>query len=318
MEKKNRIDLSLVGIHASILSIIIALLSAYGLFVFGNLDELEYRAFSEYSKINNLALLNRYRSPRHQFQYLLDIPTSQQYKSVIREIWQIASIDLSNNPQKVKYNDENIMESGIQLLCGMTVLQNIYPYATRITFSSDGEVVYIDSVKKVELHSIDEIRQWIEDIDSVLKVALYFYSQRKGRLDELVSYATFAIENKFPPFESDEELNKMYTQGDKSDLKRWRKSLASSIVNKFFQNIEQTQQIFINTKKLIEDYDLYDNRHINKTIFAIGILLTFIAFITSVIIPIILNIRIRLFDVWVPVATYIIIFTYLISKILFL
>lgn len=318
MEKKNRIDLSLVGIHASILSIIIALLSAYGLFVFGNLDELEYRAFSEYSKINNLALLNRYRSPRHQFQYLLDIPTSQQYKSVIREIWQIASIDLSNNPQKVKYNDENIMESGIQLLCGMTVLQNIYPYATRITFNSDGEVVYIDSVKKVELHSIDEIRQWIEDIDSVLKVALYFYSQRKGRLDELVSYATFAIENKFPPFESDEELNKMYTQGDKSDLKRWRKSLAASIVNKFFQNIEQTQQIFINTKKIIEDYDLYDNRHINKTIFAIGILLTFIAFITSVIIPIILNIRIRLFDVWVPVSTYIIIFTYLISKILFL
>ena len=185
MKKKDRKDLNLVGIHASILSIIIAFLSAYGLFVFGNLDELEYRAFSEYSKINDIELTSKYRSPRHQFRNLLDISPKSQYQPVLDQIWNITFTGLMNAMYKDKHNNIDNAELGIQLLCNMTVLQNIYPFATRIYFDADGNVLDKSNIDRIEFSSLDDIRNWVKDIDKVLENTLFIYSQRKGKLDEI-------------------------------------------------------------------------------------------------------------------------------------
>jgi len=314
--KKNNIkDLNLIGIHASILSIIIAFFAAYGFFVFGNLDELEYRAFSEYSKINDIELTFKYRSPRHQFKHLLDIPPKSQYQPVLDQIWNIAITDLMNTMYDDKKRVIENAELGIQLLCNMTVLQNIFPYATRISFDTDGNVLDKKNIDKIEISSLDNIRNWLKDIDKVLQNTMFIYSYRKGKLDELITSASLAIEKKMPPFESENELAEKYTPGDKKDILSWRKTIAPSLVNKFFQNIGETQKIFMNTKKIIDDYDLYNNRHINRTVFSIGLILTFLAFTVSVIFPLIFNSVPKLFDIWIPVSVYLIIFLFLIFEI---
>ena len=318
MKKKKERDLNIVGIHASILSIIIAILSTYGLFVFGNLDELEYRAFSESEKINSIELTYKYRSPRHQFKHLIDTPPKQQYKSVLKQLWDITYYDLMNTVQGDKKKEVDNAEVGIQLLCNLTVLQNIYPYATRISFVPDGKVLDKINIDRVEFNSLDDIRIWVKDVDSVLQNALFIYLKRKGKLDEIISAATLDIEKKMRFFGSAGELDEKFSSGDKKDMLNWRKSMATGLVNNFFQNIAKTQEIFINTKKIIEDHDLYKNRHINKAIFLVGLILAFFAFIVSVIFPLIFKKVPKLFKIWIPVSVYFMIFLYLILKILLL
>lgn len=318
MQSKKKSNFSLIGIHATILSIVITFLSAYGLFVFEKLDEIEYQAFSEYLKINDVYLASTYKSPRHQFPYLLNIPCNLRYKKIVENFWRLASDDLINSSNKNKPTEKEIAENGFDLICNMTVLQNMYPYPTRISFNKEGEVIFNNKIQKLKFNSIDELRNWINDIDEILRVTLFFYSQRKGKLDELILAAMSAAEKKFPPFESEEELDNKYTPGEKNDLLKMKKSIVYISASEFFRNMEKTQKIFIDTKKMIDDYDLYKNRHINKDIFAIGLILTFIAFITSVIIPMLINISYRIFEVWIPVATYLIIFSYLLLKLLLL
>ncbi|MBT4482075.1 MAG: hypothetical protein HOC71_00180 [Candidatus Latescibacteria bacterium] len=317
LKNNNSKNLTLVGIHASILSIILAFLAAYGLFVFGNLDELEYRAFSESLKINNVHLISKYRSPRYKFVHLLNKDSKKQYSLILDRIKEITISDLMDRMYSDIKDETELSEIGIELVCNMTVLANIYPFATRIYFDKDGTVKDSEVVSNIQFDTLDEIRQWLEDLDNVILNMNFIFMTRKSRLQELFKKADEEVQKKFPP-----DINKMsqsdkYTSSDIEDMKRLKNSIISLLVDDFFKGIYEAHNILLSSKKIIEDYDLYDKRHINKSIYSFGIILAFFTFVTSVISPLIFKSVPKIFTIWIPVTFYFIMILYLIMEILF-
>ena len=308
-------DISIVGIHASILSIIIAFLSMYGLFVFGKLDDLEHQAFSEALKINNVHLMYTYKSPRHQFIHLLNVEPKLRYLTVLDSIKNIFLSDFNENYKNGMNPTSDFGEKGTNLLCNMTVLENIYPFATYIYFDENGKVLDKETKEPVIFDSLNDIRMWIEDIDKIVLNIHFLYIAKQSKLTELFQEAEKAWHAKYPVKEDELLSSGQYSSADIEDLMRG-KLIINNFRNDFFENIAETQNILLRTRKILEDYDLYKNKHISKKAFSCWLLFACISFISSVIIPLLFNKTKRIFIIYIPLSFYSTIIIFIILKIL--
>ena len=316
MLRLNSKNMSIIEIHASVLSIIIAFLSAYGLFVFGRLDELEHKAFSESLRINNVHLISKYRSPRHRFEHLQNIDPDSQYFAILRRMQEILAIRLAETgKEKPSALINSAAEQGIELICNMNVLENIYPFATYIYFDQDGKVVDKEIMEPIRFHSLGEIRKWVKDLDAAILAVNFLYLSRKAKLYELCGLAEKEWYRKFPLKE--EKLRSLGTlsSGDIEDLLRSRAGI-SMLVDDFFKNMSESQTILLSVKKILEDYDLYKNRHISKQWFSVALILSCVAFTSGVILPLVMTKVSHVFRIFIPVAFYVVLIFCLVVKLL--
>ena len=143
--------ISIAGIHATLLAIMMACLIAYVLFAFGNLQTFQMRAISEAEKINEI-----YFVPYRHGTIKQD------------EVWN--KKELEQELCDIMMGDDNpsttIKDRATKALGIMNAILGQYPFSNRI-FTKDGHYGSRNPADPIIFGDFKDVRKWVKEIDDM-------------------------------------------------------------------------------------------------------------------------------------------------------
>ncbi len=299
-----------IGVNATILSLILATLSAYVIYSVGKTDEMKARIFQEAEKINTLEFITDFdvlydktlydtSDPKNRTYLLVRLDSIVKGSFTFDELW-MTPIGFSNDPAL----------RGEEIIRTMRSVSQHYPFRkpfkeTRITPVGTQEIVY----EHLRFEDIDKTGKWADDLTEVVSrfnQAIYgstnmFSEKIKAYNDKLRDQyiSQNGAETGLPP----------ENENMKARLHNFDQTSPASELKLFLNNINRAGEIATATHLQYEQLKAHQARSLRTNMFiSRGYIFAWIAFVCGVVIPMVCARLPRLLVLYVPIIFYLSIF----------
>ena len=310
--QRNPISLNIAGIHASILSIIIAVLSAYGLFFFGKLTELENRVLIEANQINQIRFDKVYIGPEK------DITEDSKNPSELLDLLTKIVMGIPILDSKKDMFPLTDAQKGENVVYIMSTLLLFNPFPQRASLDQEGGINIYEQ-KAIKFKNIQAVRQWLIDLQPIVSRITWLATVHKNKLQEIIESLSEKSRKVWKAYQ--ELLNvkppESVTGGAQKDMEHQSRYQDPVIlVDAFLHYISLARNVAGSTMIALKEYDNYRNTRINKNFFVISLLLAGISFSCGVLLPVVYKNPPRFFITVIPFGFYALVFFYVIWKVL--
>jgi hypothetical protein len=298
------IVLSVVGVHATVLSIMIGFSTAYVLHINSQMNNIENDAYRIAEQVNSIkfsiawlklvspgiVFLENWSSTDDQITMFLSVPINTS------EIWE--DLFHSDCPPFKIYKEKFDLNNTEINLCLMAVSALRYPFPERMVIKEKGHAGLQPS-PILSFADTDSMRKW-SDV-----VRKYYFP--------IMNYNTwFGVDSFVNKFNWDlgvNTWNKLH--GKKEDEEN------SNVVEKlkrlpveYLKNVDAIFNIARSVRLKLDRYDYYKRLMPSKNIIIIVLFWAFFAFLSSIILPLVMPITSKFYITWVPCSLYLFLLGY--------
>lgn len=306
--------LSIATVHATILSMIIAFITAYGFYFYGKKDDMETKIYAEAIKINDISFAIYGLGGDEN---LLKMNNQELRNRLVKIVMSESFINFKTGD----ITTLNLSERGEEVYKIMLILSQRYPFPS--TYKIKGNSIVgnfgITSPERVTFENINDVRKWLEEVAPIVKDILWVANTYPSNLNEIIS----SYENKLRKEKmslSQAEIGNVLKNIDSEDLKRMYLQSFEPMIKKymaiFIDNMIYTQDIVHRVSTSLFEYDSYLKINRNNQ-FWLTFTLSFalISLVFGVLIPIFNPNIWRIFLLIIPTVFYVCIMIFLISRI---
>lgn len=291
--------IGIAGIHATLLAIIIASLSAYTFFISEKILNLQHRAITEAYKINEIEYYRYFGG--------LDKNEVWNKKELVKNLYEILS----------KHDDPSVDEfnRGFKALGIMNAIMCQYPFCHRHFKTDDGRFGSREDPEPIIFEDYKSVQAWVNEIAGITNPLISIWNLRKDFIISLfeeyskTDIAKSNIENCFKLAET----NKFFFE--KHLIPEIFCNPASSCKD-FFSKLIGARNITKNVKYHIKQADAYKSKIIPLKTLALFFIMIFLVFIFGVIFPLFLSSVSTIWFLWIPFILYGVGYLYLAFRIL--
>ena len=293
--------LTIAGIHATVLTILIGITSGYYIFARDKIYEMEVETQKEAEKINQVLFAYSYYHPSpDDFSKNKDPRNIEQAINLGSYLHALLSEGEANLPgMEIPKMPADRAERALQI---MNLLVHRYPFQESISVDSSLPP------KRLFFKNRAEIAKWSDDLEKLLG-SMYDWVYRWQKSIGPSTKEYFQALNS-----RNEALIKKWNRD--FDLRRRGYVDTALLFEDFIQNFQRADEISHSVKFYLDKVDMLERRLVPKKQICIGIGLVFLAFFCGVVLPLFID-RIRqVFLLWVPCGFYIIGFYFLVRRLL--
>ncbi|MBC8179177.1 MAG: hypothetical protein H8E19_17385 [Deltaproteobacteria bacterium] len=304
--------ISIAAIHATILTILISFVSAYGIFKRTRIQEIENEIIDQAEKINLVKFEGSIYFPSNQMEDLNIKENIYQYADEIRD-----SIGVMPPGKPFEINDsgeiffsskeislEEKSQEAKKALALMNIIFHYYPFPISYKKLKDKRGWDVESpTEYIYFQNVGDVKQWLTDIKRVIKAFNWVFTW--------LPYAKYNSESLLALNEV--EKKKMQNIGPLPiDLRR---ITPSSILKNYVQGYHSVKTVIKDTEYNLKRFNRL-KRDFPKCTFLLSISAIFLTFIIGVMLPMIKPNIDPFFLIWIPILFYIIAFGFIFIKIL--
>lgn len=259
--------LTIAGIHATALSILIGIFSTFAIYVQSNVKQMESGVPQELNKINNIPFSSQI-SPME----IHDIREPQKRLELISRLIHLCE---SSSQSEINNNAEEIYKT-------IYTLSKYSPFPKGWILNAQNQVVqaFMQELPPHTYIDMSSVHQWINDFDSVVKLEAY-----QSKISQINStYSHFGFMRDY--------------------------------ADSFFNNLALLKDIYSSIKYHLRQIEEYKSYLPQEAFMISTIIMAVIAFISGVIYPMFFVRVHNLFLLWIPTAFYLIVFSYIIYKLI--
>jgi hypothetical protein len=299
-EPKSSRALGIAGIHATILTILIGVTSAYYIFTQDRIQEIETQVVREAERINQVEFVRAYYYPKpDEFLKYSDPGNVEQSMRMV-----VSVVALFSGAPKVPGMEipETPADRAEKALGTMNFLVHRYPFPESVSLSPSGVSSF--PPKPMVFKDRAEVAKWSEDLDRVLTGMSMWPDYLRKTIDEYLH----ALSSR-----------------DKELITQWKSSFILqaqgvidpySVFNDYSRNLQKAYDINRSVKIYLAKLSLLERRFIPKKqmLWAMGS--TFLAFICGVVLPLLVGQVRRVFLLLIPTFFYVCAFSFLVYRLL--
>lgn len=296
--------LSLVAIHATVISIFVALGFGYYSYLLRKKNELLFQVFDEADRVNQIAKAPEFGLSEDLSLENMDPSTTQGRRDILIELDALVQTvatkvetigkespyeDMREEIEKEKSDDDDPLEA-LKILDILSILTRYYPFKELSYVTLEEEERTIVEKENVEFNSMEDVEDWIGEVD-------FLYSQVKNLFNMYKESITEAVGKAY------NELGKgalsfgaPISKGDEFDI--------SVALEAFEERFEELHRISASVRKKKSRWKLFRDRATHPIIAFISILLTWSAFLGGVTYPLLTSGVFRWDLVFIPLVTY--------------
>ena len=294
--------LGVAAIHATVLTLLIAGVSAYLIFTLSVVQSMEQETLKEAENINKVEFArSKYFPPHADFSMPNNIEDTIRHAKYAGILLSSARLGLGDVFGEIPGDLGIRLEKTLQLL---NVVVHRYPFPESLRKTKSGwqqgqtEYIYFESIASV--------RKWLDDLDNLassLTIGLFMILE--GR--HIEKYVSALKERKRDDLKAWETLPYTRVTGyvDPS-------LLLSDFVDKF----EKVQRIRAATHYYLERAEVFRQGRPSKIFITWGLIAAGLAFFSGVIVPLVFREARRLYLLWIPIAFYVFAYFWLLTQIL--
>jgi hypothetical protein len=293
-------QLPITGIHATILSILIAIFSAYSFYVHNAIQEMELELINTAEKINRIPFLRYAYLPPNDFSLPKD---AEERGKILTNIVLL----LSGNPQDGSYpieipeNQADRAEKAIQL---MNIIAHRYPFPDALWKTKGGW--NIGPREPIIFGNVNDVSNWLLDLNGILRTTrLFRYSPNEFLSESYLDYFKQLKRKKVELIQRAKNDRLLQAQGIIEP---------KIIFSNFVEGLNKAEEVSLAAEYMLTKIDKYRNSHLSRNILRIAIFLTVFVFFASVIVPIVFKHANRTFWICIPSIYYLIISVYFLIK----
>lgn len=293
-EKSSR-ALAIAGIHATVLTILIGMTSAYYIFTQDKIHEMEMQTLREAEKINQVQFVRAHYWPNaDDFSKYNDPKTNL---SVF--LWMLFSgrtQEQNRTPEmEIPKLPADRAEKALQI---MNFFVHRYPFPESIS-SSSGSVSF-SPPKPLLFKDRVAIIKWSEDLERVVESMSMWPGVLRKNVDEYLQALKSRNKGLIEQWEADHSLQ---VAGYIDPY---------IVYNDFIQNLGRAYEINQSVKFYLNKIKILESRFVSKKQMLIVIGLTFLAFFCGVVFPLFAGRVRRAFLLWIPCGFYVFAFSFLV------
>lgn len=293
------------AIHATVLSILIGVFSAYFLYVHGEVRGKQIDAMNKAEEINKIPFVRSAYLPHNKDIFMADgAGDVERLKEDLMELSQLTfrpgGATIINKKHTIIPEDP--AERAERILQIMNVVSHRYPFPKAIAESSQFRP------EPILFTDITKLRQWLRDLGEVLRflipvthhIPIMSPGQINPYLDSLaIREKEYINELKTDPF--------LQIAGEKAPY---------FLVNNFINGMYQADDIYHSTTNALNKADNLQANSISKPIFLIVLFSGFGVFLIAVILPLTLPSLNAFFYIYLPLVYYASMFCMIVAKVL--
>jgi len=279
--------ISIAGIHATLLAIILASLSAYTIFISENVQTLQQRAIEEAEKINEIEF-SRYSNGAVKGEEVWN--KEKMVKMLYKILW-------GDDDPSVKESEREYKALGI-----MNAIMAQHPFCNRFLKTEDGRFGSRGDPEPIIFEDFKSVQKWVNDIDVITGPIISVWEERR---DYIISL--------FDKYSKREYVksNIEFCLKNSREEKYFAKDLGTKIFcdpvsscKDFFSKSIKARKIMKATKYYIQQTQSYKGKAIPvKTLIFIFIMILLV-FIFGVIFPLFLHSVSTILLLWIPFILY--------------
>jgi len=291
--------IGIAGIHATLLAIIVASLSAYTLFISKNVQTVQQRAINEAGKINEIKFY-RYSHGAVKQEEVWD--KEKMVKMLYKILW-------GHDDPSVKESEREFKALGI-----MNAIMSQYPFCNRKFKTEDGHIATRGDPEPIIFEDFKSVVNWANEIDDI---TLPLISVWDGIKDHIIGFFDRYSKREYVKTNIDFCLkNSREEKYFASDLFSKIHCDPVSSCKDFFSKLIEARKIMETTKYYIKEAEAYKHKAIPVEIISIIFLIILLVFIVGVILPLSRPSVNTFWLLWLPFILYGIGYFYLAFKIL--
>lgn len=293
--------ISIAGIHATLVAIMVACLSAYILFAFGNLQTFQMRAIKEAERINEINFLSYHHGILKQGDDVWN------KKKMVEKLYNIMA---GHDDRSVTIEDRATKVLGI-----MNAIMSQYPFRNKF-FKPDPKVGRFGSRGEAEpiiFGDFEEVRNWVKEIDDItgpLTSGWTAYSNNLNNLMVEFSKTERYISNAkttTKAIATSPRLKNIFTPVSEDPL---------SSCHDFFSKLIESRKIMNETKYFIEQTDSYRGKVTSANLLFVTFGMIGLIFVFGVIFPLTQTSVSSLYLLYIPFIFYGMVYIFLLFKII--
>ena len=295
-------QLSITGIHATVLSILIAFLTAYAFHVYNVIQDMELKVIDTAARINNIPFIRYSYLPPNDF----SLPKDKEERThiIIHIIKLLSSFPHDGQTSyEIPEDPADRAEKAMQL---MNVIAHRYPFPEGL-WKTDGGWNQ-ERPHQIVFGNINDVVSWLIDLNEILRVTTFFRSMPD----------TFLSRNYLRYFEALEKKKEALIQQARKDpfLPFMGTIKPRVIFGNFINGLNKAEIVALETEYKLNKMNKYTETHLSRNKVLFTILTTGIVFFLSVIVPVVFRGANRIFWVYVPSVYYVIIFIYIVKEVI--
>lgn len=292
--------LGIAGIHATVLTILIGITSAYYIFTQDKIHEMEMQALREAERINQVEFVRAYYYPKPaEFLKYSDPKNVEQSMKLVVFLIMLFSDRTQAPGMEIPKTPADRAEKALQI---MNFLVHRYPFPESVSLSPGS--VSFSPPKPLVFKDRVEVAKWSEDLDRVIGGM----SMWPGILSKTIDQYLQALKSR------DEKL---LTQR-KSEYGLQVQGFIDPyfVFNDYLQNFRKAYDINRSVKVYLDKVGLLERRFVPKKQMLMAIGSTFLAFFCGVVFPLLTGRVWRVFLLLIPCLFYICAFSFLVYRLL--
>lgn len=279
---------AIAGIHATVFTILITILSVYVFLSLGRIQEVEIEVLREAEKINHLEPPSSAYRPSATF----PMPDS------VEDIEKLAKILfglLFKN--KAEAESKDIIKRGGNALTVMNVVVNSAPFPE---YPLKGALTMYDRRKDIHFRDIEEVREWLNDLHRAIRAfSLLTWSDGRYLFENTVELRKVLRRNSiFSRFNEELQVTGLYSDPD-------------FLFQSFVEHFKKANDIADSTEYQLNRFDTYRSALPAKAVVVIFVILGAIAFSFGVFLPLTEICTKKVCVVWIPTISFGLIFSVL-------
>lgn len=292
--------IAIAGIHATILTILIGITSAYYIFTQDKIHEMEMQALREAERINQVEFVRAYYHPKPEEFLKYSDPKNLEQSMKLGVLLIMLFSDRTQAPgMEIPKIPADRAEKALQI---MNFIVHRYPFPESVSLSSSS--VSFFPPKPLLFKDRQEIAKWSEDLERVVGSM----SMWPGYLGKTINQYLQALKSRNEKLIAQWKIDHFLQVQGYID--------PHFVFNDYMQNFRRVYEINRSVKFYLDKVELSEKRFVTKKQMLMIIGLTFLAFFCGVVLPL-FTVRVwRVFLLLIPCSFYVFTFSFLVYRLL--
>ncbi len=290
--------LGIAGIHATILTILIGITSAYYIFAQDKIHEMETQALREAERINQVEFVRAYYHPKPEdFLKYSDPKNVEESVKLVVFLIMLFSDRTQAPGMEIPKTPADRAEKALQI---MNFLVHRYPFPESVSLSS-GSVSFFPP-KPLLFKGRAAIAKWSVDLDRIVGGMSMWPGYLNKTIDQYLQALKSRDEKLLAQWKTDHFLQ---VQGFVDPY---------FVFNDYAQNFRKAYDINRSVRLYLGKVGLLERRFVTKEQMLMVIGSTFLAFFCGVVLPLFAGRVRRVFLLWIPCSFYVLAFSFLVYR----
>ena len=268
-------------INGSVLAVFIGLFSAYYMYLFSNIDSMEFDIFKEAAKVNAVQGFNAGENEKEFREISAWDSSGDNLIYTLKELF-----FLSSGAKAENYTNDKI-ERGKIALFNISKLSSHFPFPP-LQIEKDGIIVGSSSPEPLTFNNIPDVEKWLRKIDTAAQTIFYTYTNPNSMLPSYLSEYINTTKNP---------------------------EILDDVFHRYLNGVSDTLNVIKSLDTTFVHYNIYCERHLSKGLFVAYLIFAFATFSLSVFVPMLKKTVPTVFVVGLPISYYLTSFLLIIFEI---